>query len=185
MKYSCLILIVILNLVLFSCKKHVITPVSQLSLLPPATQTGANTFGCLAQGIAFTPKKGPSVPGGIDLQCSYSSYGFDINAAADPGNGWLTQIIIVTNSLTISQGNSYSLKDIAPSNAYALDVQSYDNGISGMTYETRKPSSGMLTITKLDPVNHIVSGTFYFNAIDDFADTIKITDGRFDLLYKP
>jgi hypothetical protein len=185
MKHSCSILIVMLNLVLFSCKKHVVAPVTQLSLLPPATQTGANTFGCLAQGIALTPKNGPSVPGGLDLQCSYSSNYLSIRAAADPGNGWLTQITIVTNTMPVSEGGSYALQDIAAGKGFGIDDQSYDNGISGMTYETRKPSTGVLAITKLDPVKHIVSGTFHFNAVDDFADTIKITDGRFDLLYTP
>jgi len=124
------------------------------------------------------------VPNGLDLLCGYSSNYFSIEAAADPGHGWLTQITIVTNSLPISQGHSYALQDIASGNAYALDALSYDNGISGTDYETSKTSTGMLTITKLDAVKHIISGTFYFNAVDDFADTIKITDGRFDLLYQ-
>ncbi|GAB2858733.1 Riean_0653 family protein [Hymenobacter ruber] len=38
---------------LSQCKKKDPDPASQL---PPATQTGANTFGCLVNGQAYTPK---------------------------------------------------------------------------------------------------------------------------------
>jgi len=41
-----------------SCKKH--KDVDPLSQLPPETQTGANTFGCVVNGKAFLPK-GPSI----------------------------------------------------------------------------------------------------------------------------
>ena len=39
---------------IISCKKSV----DQLSLLPPITNTGANTFGRLVNGIAMLPKSG-------------------------------------------------------------------------------------------------------------------------------
>ena len=32
------------------------TPKTELEKLPPATQTGANTAGCLVNGVAFLPK---------------------------------------------------------------------------------------------------------------------------------
>lgn len=38
-----------------SCKKES-TSQDELAKLPPATQTGANTFGCLVNGKAFMPK---------------------------------------------------------------------------------------------------------------------------------
>jgi hypothetical protein len=37
------------------CKKNSNSNNSPVDQLPPATQTGANTFGCLINGQAFTP----------------------------------------------------------------------------------------------------------------------------------
>jgi len=46
---------------LFSCSNHNDSqPVSEISKLPPATQTGANTFGCLLDGVAFLPDNLPN-----------------------------------------------------------------------------------------------------------------------------
>jgi hypothetical protein len=50
----------------FTCKKHSVNPVDTL---PPATQTGANTFGCLINGKAFTP--GGSSLSGPNLAAIY------------------------------------------------------------------------------------------------------------------
>ncbi len=44
-------------LIAASCKKNK-PPKTELEKLPPATQTGANTFGCLLNGVAFTPAGG-------------------------------------------------------------------------------------------------------------------------------
>ena len=43
-------------------------PKTELEKLPPATQTGANTAGCLVNGVAFLPK-GYLVTG--NLVCNY------------------------------------------------------------------------------------------------------------------
>ncbi len=49
---------------LSQCKKKDPDPVDQL---PPATQTGANTFGCLVNGQAWTPN-------GNDSTSNYTVY---------------------------------------------------------------------------------------------------------------
>jgi hypothetical protein len=43
--------------------------------------------------------------------------------------------------------------------------------------------SGAITIVKLDKVNHIISGTFNATLIKPDCDTVKITEGRFDMKY--
>ena len=52
------------------CKKNQTNPIDEL---PPETQTGANTFGCLVDGQAFKPG-GASLSGG-SLQCNYQYLG--------------------------------------------------------------------------------------------------------------
>ena len=80
--------------------------------------------------------------------------------------------------MALTEGQGVSFKIQAPGNAYA-----YYN-FQNSTYVTNDTISGNLTITKLDLTNRIISGKFYFNGIDTASnETIKITDGRFDLHY--
>ena len=55
--YHIALLVLSFILLSSSCKKQIVQPVNELSLLPAATQTGAGTFGCLLNGVAFVPKK--------------------------------------------------------------------------------------------------------------------------------
>lgn len=45
---------------------------------------------------------------------------------------------------------------------------------------TSSTHTGKLTITKLDTVNHIVSGTFWFDILDYQGNLHQIREGRFD-----
>jgi len=49
---------IILLLSLGACSKDDDIPKSPIDQLPPATQTGENTFGCLLDGKAFLPGNG-------------------------------------------------------------------------------------------------------------------------------
>ena len=46
-----------------SCNKNEIPPTDNPPQLPPETQTGANTFGCLVNGKVWLPKGGGLLPG--------------------------------------------------------------------------------------------------------------------------
>lgn len=65
-------LIIAAGLVLLSsgCRKN--KPVNPIDQLPPETQTGANTFGCLVDGEIFKPG-GAQLSGG-SLQCNYQFF---------------------------------------------------------------------------------------------------------------
>ena len=167
-----------------SCKKHTIPPGNQLSLLPPATQTGANTFGCLVNGQAFVP--GGSVFNGAPFQCNYiyTGGGYYLTVAADNkgGDGTITDIVLGTDSLAVSQGQTLLFKRSASGNAQASYNLVYAHG--GLTsYITKNPASGQLIISRFDPDKQIVSGTFYFNAVNATGNTVNVTDGRFDMPY--
>ena len=58
------LLLLLLPLALLGCKKDDPKPEDQL---PPATRTGANTFGCLVNGQAWTPN-------GNDSTSNYTVY---------------------------------------------------------------------------------------------------------------
>ena len=178
--YRFLSIILSLTLLSSSCKKE---HVNQLSLLPPVTQTGANTFGCLVNGQALVPG-GPLFSMG-HTQCNYiyTAGGFNLNVEADNqnSNDFIKQVIVRTESLAVAQGQTLVFKIAHNGNAdalYAEITNSLDN-----IYLTNSLVSGQLTITKLDQTNQIVSGTFYFNAVNSTGDTVKVTDGRFDMPY--
>jgi hypothetical protein len=174
----------VLSLIILSssCKKHVIKPVDQLSLLPPATQTGARTFGCLVNGQAFVPKDRSIIEGPL-LQCNYiflnGGYYF-LLALVNSNNGLVQGVRVATDSLAIAQGQSYKFAIYRKGNA---DAAYNLTGTQNRSYVTNTTVSGYLTITKLDPIMQIVSGTFYFKGINAPGDTVNVTDGRFDMPY--
>jgi len=160
----------------------VVPPVNQLSLLPAATQTGAGTFGCLVNGQAFVP--GGSLFSGSHEQCNYiytnGGYYFTILTTNQDYNNDVKQVVVETDSLAISEGEILPLKLFSAGNADA-SYSIIANNIN--RYETNNSTAGQLIITKFDQSNQIVSGTFYFNSIGVAGDTVKVTDGRFDMLY--
>ena len=91
-----------LTLLSSSCKKQVVQPVSELSKLPPATQTGARTFGCLVNGHAFVPQNNLRLLQGPTMQCNYiylsRGFYFNVSAGANDGNGNPVGMVIQTDS---------------------------------------------------------------------------------------
>ena len=61
-------------------------------------------------------------------------------------------------------------------NKGCFSVAGYGTG-KGKSYE------GSISFSKIDESNKILSGTFWFNIKTDYCDTLKITDGRFDIRY--
>jgi hypothetical protein len=165
------------------CKKH--KPSNPVDQLPPETQTGANTFGCLVNGEVFLPK-GPSLS--PILQCAYQylntdyskGYFFQLSASHKYNTNDVSGIGIFTDSLPIVQG-IYTLGDNKKGNVYALYLRYKETANINLYTKTNLP--GQLTITKFDELNQIVSGTFFFTVIDNSGDTIKVSDGRFDMQF--
>ena len=151
-------------------------PKTELEKLPPATQTGANTFGCLLDGKAFLPGNGQNT-----LDCVYQfvndEYYFALQGNNEINN-FSVLIGLSTNAKHIEQNNTYALNGNIPFNAYGTYAL---NGMFSTTDGTTY--TGELTITKLDDINHIVSGTFWFDIVDFQGNSHQIREGRFDMQY--
>ena len=52
-------------------------------------------------------------------------------------------------------------------------------------YEFEDTYDGYIQFAKIDRVNFVISGTFNFSTVITGCDTIRITDGRFDMQYIP
>lgn len=165
------------------CRKN--KPENPADQLPPETQTGANTFGCLVNGKVFKPG-GASLIGG-SLQCNYqivnNGYYFVLIGRNQTGSNLLTSVGLYTDSLPIQQGNKFNLKARIKGNSSA----DYFKALSAYQYEQFNTEggtySGELWIKKLDPVNQIVSGTFWFDAVTANGQKVEVREGRFDVRY--
>ena len=186
------------------CKKDT---VDQLSLLPPATTTGANTFGCLVNGIAMLPKSvmsqpsfdNPNAPYGMIPGLSMTAYG-DGRKNIGFFTGWSGAPVLfmefdIYDSILIRPNTNYWQQvDWGTGSTGVLD-HVYYGGIYGEFINPRTNqydwfetynNSGSTTVTKFDTVNHIISGTFSGKLVQRYgtADTINITNGRFDINWK-
>jgi len=182
------ILILILALVtiaitittLSGCKKEPITCDKPIDCLPPATQTAARTFGCLVDGEVFLPKeKFGRRPLDIAYQFFKGIYHFGIVATNVEENP-RRSVIIGFTGIELEENKTYQLNTTREDNA---PYGEYFIGGGGIIYTTNADHVGALTITRFDPDSAIVSGTFWFEAINAAGEEVSITNGRFDSRY--
>jgi hypothetical protein len=158
-----------------NCKKNNTPPEDQL---PPATQTGANTFGCLVNGVVLT---------NIGYDGNNSNYRLFVDPTFQNGsfqirvysfkNSKYEKININSNDI-----NNEGTFDVIGNNGPLFVDYNNENGSCNFNQSSTCYLKGRLKITRYDILNGIFSGTFQFNMKDpNFScDTIRITDGRFD-----
>jgi len=150
--------------------------------LPPATQTGENTFGCLINGEVFVPKgyDGTGRPN-PHVQYDYDLNGqpyLAISANLFNSNNSLGEVLISFRNLT-QPGFYQHPTTFNFSVGWPIEIGS----CSTVIFDTTIQKHGGGTITKLDISNRIISGTFDFKYKTLQCDTVFITDGRFDIKF--
>jgi hypothetical protein len=149
--------------------------------LPPATQTGKNTFGALINSSIWVPKG--SVFATPNLQIRYNP---------DYANGSLAIFAYRIPDTVINHRTHHgvlidSIKNYSYPHTFVLRANSQnDFGYTGYpcNYDTNDPlisGKGSITITKFDYPNAIVSGTFSVSFSKNGCPDVTITDGRFDM----
>ena len=147
--------------------------------LPPATQTGKNTLGFMLNGEPWKPQ---GVRGTGNLSIDFD-FGFKQGIF-----GIVAYNFIPTNSeqLTIGVRDSLNFMN-APFtitlNKNSLYVISFSKDCEYFSTLTDVESSGTLTVSKLDKTNRIIAATFNATLSKNGCETIKITDGRFDMKF--
>jgi len=173
MKNTFLLLTVILTL---SCCKND-DDNNSVSNLPPATQVGANTVGCLVNGQVFLPhQEGLNTPVNCYYQFVGGEYYFTM-AFSDYRNGGIETVNVFTAAIELQENQTYTLdQGFTPvfwgGAEYYLSLSNKHN--------TNTIQTGELTITRLDLSNSIISGTFWFDAKNTNGDVVQIREGRFD-----
>ena len=164
-------------LVICSCRKPM------PPMLPPITDTGANTFGCLVDGKVWLPNGAP-----FSLikpkRCNYYQKYFSmqmIRAGGDPHDYFTFNCYPVTHDTTITIKNEPDSTYSDPYPEFWFDKY-YKESSSDEHFVPVDQYSGQLTFSKFDTVNYIFSGTFWFDAVDTVTGkVVHVTEGRFDL----
>ena len=169
-------------LLLIACEREAPQPVDQL---PPATQEGANTFGCLVDGEVFLPKNDDIFRTGYSASYSYGSRSGSARIVAyndDLGVGFEFAF-----ENTLFEPTYYSLPsyDTLPNTTIIPnpEILLRKDNFHPFDYRLQK---GFINITALDTLDvRFVSGTFSFEFVheNDDNDTVSMTDGRFDLKF--
>jgi hypothetical protein len=158
-------------------------PKTELEKLPPITQTGANTFGCLVDGVAWLPNGSKPQTGGPNIQV-YVDPTFQGGRFSVSGNKYKepNQFISIGSAKCTSLG-LFNLD----SSYNGLQFYRNVNGSSYVNYSSSDSGiykKGFISITRYDLSTGIFSGTFegkLFKPNGSYGDTIRITNGRFDV----
>ncbi len=187
-----LALFIPLLFILSSCDKNDNTcPVYEL---PPATQTGENTIGCLVDDVVMVPKIGWSWNMPYTRRFRYNEETgemyFRIKFYADEKDyecGYSRRLLVFSANDIFSEGEIEADKfsatiRITPEYLGDLKTYRYRSTMSSISFQ--------LKITKLDTGENIISGIFSFEAYygmpDDYDpdDKLNVTQGRFDFNYR-
>ena len=156
------------------CKKN------EIDALPPETQVGANTFGCLVNGKAWVPKKGglftdPSLLGVYALVGNRRNLWIQATNTDGLGLDFWVENPLVTGEYPLQYTTGIYPTVYLP-RSYGLYYQ------SGASYMTTSQYAGKVAITRTDTIKGIISGTFEFAGYNaKTGQTVTITQGRFDV----
>ena len=160
-----------------SCKKE---PVDELSKLPPATQTGANTFGCLLNGkawVAHTDCKYLCDPAFKIYYDNFQGGYLALSAKFQNSKENLDQEIDIVFDSTNYKNQFFFVKN---SNHLNIRLLNYN----GVTYNTVIDSTVngncQVQVSRYDLQSGIISGTFEFSLTKPSCVPISVTNGRFD-----
>ncbi len=146
--------------------------------LPHITETGAETFGCLVNGDIWLPElviAFPSVPK-VSAELIRENEHRIWRFGASQGNSSSFYFGIYEESLIKGTIN------IPVDELNDIGLYFFSKDFEKPSFSWQEELSGELIITKLDTVNMILSGTFWFDAVNDINEKVEIRDGRFDLI---
>lgn len=168
----------LLLLLATNCKNDDDAPTNPIDKLPPATQTGEQTFGCLINGEAFIPDSFGSGRPNAFYQFVDGAYTLVVRSSR--GGGSMESVGLSGIDIEPISENLFLLASENSGNFTGIYL--IGGGIT-LDTTTKDNNPGTLIITNFDEENFIISGTFEFTVLDDDNNEIKITEGRFDVKY--
>jgi len=168
-------LLISIGLLSSQCKPKEPNPNDQL---PPITQTGANTFGCKVNGKVWIPAGKPSTFQSNLFVLYDEGYGGNLDIRTYRGDGNNGDYLSL-NGFDIYGESTFMINNTNPE--LLRQKISFINSICSYNYDETFYRNGYITISKLDRQKGIISGTFECTMKKEGCDTLKITEGRFDL----
>lgn len=179
-----ILLIILLPLLInASCKKTVTptTPTPTIEQLPPATQEGKNTCGFLVNGKVWLPK-GRRGDGSPNLRWWY-------DPAYRNGTFNLNGFRYDDNEGTMFTGFGIGVSNITRIGTYRLNnndsakagFSDYNKNCIYYPEDTISNHNSYINITTFNLQTGIIAGTFQFTLYKIGCDTVRITEGRFDI----
>lgn len=192
------ILLFLTILLVMACSNDDSKPEDPFAQLPPETQTGANTFGCIINNQVFHPSDGKSTlfnPGSKGLifwgdptdpsgNGNYNELEINNFQDAKPANSMIIHLqgldqIGVGEYIWKDSNFQSSIDGLMQNYVYA---KIFDESVNGWRYYGSYENSGKVVITKYANNNSIVSGNFsgklrLYNGVEE----IDILSGRFDI----
>lgn len=175
-KKAIIILFITLPFICLVCRKD-----SEIDpKLPPATQEGKNTFGCKVNGKVWLPDIRKYTFYVIDeLEANYYTYDSNMYIHAIYWTNDIQESIYLSLQTFSGEGKYYLRTKYKADHGYFFrEIDSVSK-----IYYTNDTIGGQVEITKFDTINQIVSGIFFFNAVNDIGQIVDISDGRFDVIY--
>lgn len=171
-KQSVFLLVTLFSFILFSagsCEKD------NEPQLPPITQIGKDTFGCLVNGEIWLPKAYDLFPvKHVVLERVNDQRIWHIGVRQGAASNFYFSI----NEDSLKEGKINIPVDESNDIGIYHASQSFDNSSFRWNYNL----PGELIITRLDTINKVISGTFWFDLLNSNDEKIEIRDGRFDLI---
>ncbi len=179
--------VVLLTLAIFpACHKpdpdpsDYVQPTDPYHTLPEITQEGKNTFGCLMNGVVWVPR--------VEILVPWYTLDFQFSESDDTGTGGIYCRVLSTTQDDFMQvifGPTFFKTGV-----YGMSFRNstdMDFTKNNKDYSAWKRDS-FFNFVKVNYINtdlNIVSGQFQFKLFNDAnpKDSIKVTDGRFDLHY--
>ncbi|GAA3922430.1 hypothetical protein [Hymenobacter algoricola] len=159
------------------CKQDDPTPEDQL---PPATQTGANTFGCLVNGQVYTPSGYNGTSNyAVLYDPAYNGGSLDVMVYRYPSKSADAQYLSF-GGVSVASNGIYLFKSSTNLAARFSDAARQKGCTRYASDDGTTSCMGQFTITRLDLAAGIISGTFEFTLAKLGCDTIRVTQGRFD-----
>jgi len=157
---------------LHSCNNDDDNNCQGIDCLPPITQTGEGTFGCLVNGEPYVDNSGL-------FNCFYQfvdgEYFFNISPNFE--DKFFDELDIGCRFIDFQNEQSFDLAISTDGGGAAT----FFIGQELRNISTNTEYNGLCQITTFDLQNNIISGTFEFEVFDEATQTLYIvTDGRFD-----
>lgn len=176
------------------CRKSNTNPID---LLPPVTNTGVNSFGCLVNNNAMIPRDGlasiasPSGKKAVEFVSGTNEQWVELNVGDYREGKPVNNMLFHFQNLSQLKEGDYVWKQTTFEDAVTGFPPYYQNHTYCRAYNYARKlwvwygsyeSSGKTTITKYDSAKHIISGIFSGKLREkNGTEEINITNGRFDL----